>query len=154
MWRFQRRMINRLLSLRVVPKFHSLQEHQAQLLLQRLLNLTNHPKPFEGVKQEIFYTMATSMFKLAYGYDLRGKDDTFLRESTLALCNGFRAVMFANFYVNFIPALIYVPEWLPGAGWKRKLRSWRAQKIQAISAPYEWVKKRVVCMRIVWRFIG
>ncbi|CUA73057.1 Cytochrome P450 2J6 [Rhizoctonia solani] len=87
--------------------------------------------------------MATSMFKLAYGYDLQGKEDPFLRESTLTLYNGFRAVMFANFYVNFIPALIYIPEWVPGAGWKRKLREWRAQKEQAISAPYNWVKERV-----------
>ncbi|CAE6457244.1 unnamed protein product [Rhizoctonia solani] len=142
-WRFQRRMLNGLLNSKAVPKFHGLQEHQARFLLQRLLDLVDHPQPFEGMKKEIFYTMATSMFKLAYGYDLQGKEDPFLRESTLTLYNGFRAVMFGNFYVNFIPALMYIPEWVPGAGWKRKLREWRAQKEQAISAPYNWVKERV-----------
>ncbi|EUC58425.1 cytochrome P450 family protein [Rhizoctonia solani AG-3 Rhs1AP] len=146
-WRFQRRMLNGLLNLKAVPKFHNLQEHHARCLLQRLLELTHHPQQFEGVKKEIFYllesTMASPMFKLAYGYDLQGKDDSFLREATLTLYNGFRAVMFANFYVNFIPALMYVPGWFPGAGWKRKLRAWRAQKDQAISAPYNWVKERV-----------
>ncbi|KAH7335791.1 cytochrome P450 [Rhizoctonia solani] len=144
LWRFQRRMLNALLSSKAVPNFHSLQEHQARSLLQRLLGLTEHPQPFEGMKQEIFYTMATSMFKLAYGYDLQGKDDPFLREATLTLYHGFRAVMFANFYVNFIPALMYVPEWFPGADWKRTLREWRAQKVKALRAPYEWVKERVV----------
>ncbi|KAJ1300416.1 hypothetical protein OPQ81_005236 [Rhizoctonia solani] len=141
--RSQRRMLNGLLSLKAVPKFHGLQEHQARLLLRRLLHLFDHPQPFEGVKNEIFYTIATSMFKLAYGYDLQGKDDTILREATITLYNAFRAVMFANFYVNFIPALIYVPAWFPGAGWKRTIRAWRIQKIRALSAPYQWVKARV-----------
>ncbi|CAE6527288.1 unnamed protein product [Rhizoctonia solani] len=142
-WRFQRRMLNGLLNLKVVPKFHSLQEQQAGRFLQRLLDLTDNPHPFEGIKKEIFYTTATSMFKLAYGYDLQGKEDPFLREATLTLYNGFRAVMLANFYVNFIPALMYVPEWFPGAGWKRQLREWRAQKILALNAPYKWVQERV-----------
>jgi hypothetical protein len=38
---------------------------------------------------------------------------------------------------------MYVPEWFPGAGWKRTLRKWRAEKIRAMSGPYEWVKARL-----------
>ncbi|CAE7116602.1 unnamed protein product [Rhizoctonia solani] len=142
-WRFHRRVMNGILNVKAVTKFHGQQELQARLLLQRLLDLTNHPQPFEGVKKELFYTMAASMFEIAYGYHLQGKDDHILVESELAFHNGFRAAMFANFYVNIIPALMYVPEWFPGAGWKRKLRSWRAQKVRAMSAPYEWVKAKV-----------
>ncbi|CUA77865.1 Cytochrome P450 1A1 [Rhizoctonia solani] len=142
-WRFHRRVLNGVLNVKAVTRFHGQQELQARLLLQRLLDLTGHPRPFEGVKKEFFYTMAVSMFEMAYGYRLQGKDDPILVESEKAFHNGFCAVMFANFYVNIIPALMYVPEWFPGAGWKRKIRSWKAQKVQAMSAPYEWVKAKV-----------
>ncbi|CAE6519381.1 unnamed protein product [Rhizoctonia solani] len=142
-WRFHRRVLNGVLNVKAVARFHGQQELQARLLLQRLLDLTGHPRPFEGVKKEFFYTMAVSMFEMAYGYRLQGKDDPILVESEKALHNGFCAAMFANFYVNIIPALMYVPEWFPGAGWKRKIRSWKTQKVRAMSAPYEWVKSKV-----------
>ncbi|KEP50811.1 cytochrome P450 family protein [Rhizoctonia solani 123E] len=142
-WRFQRRALNGILNVKSVTQFHGQQELQARFLLQRLLDLVDHPKPFEGLKKEFFYTMAVSMFEMAYGYHLQGKEDPILVESELALHNGFCAAMFANFYVNVIPALMYVPEWFPGAEWKRKIRSWKGQKIRAMSAPYEWVKAQV-----------
>ncbi|KAJ1299779.1 hypothetical protein OPQ81_011995 [Rhizoctonia solani] len=142
-WRFHRRILNGILNIKAVAKFHSNQELQARLLLQRLLDLTDSSQPFQGAKAELFYTMAVSMFDMAFGYQLQGKDDPFLREAELAFHNGFRAAMFANFYVNFFPALMYVPEWLPGASWKRTLREWRTQKNQAMRGPYEWVKARV-----------
>ncbi|CAE6528036.1 unnamed protein product [Rhizoctonia solani] len=142
-WRFHRRVLNGILNVKAVTRFHGQQELQARLLLQRLLDLADHSQPFGGVRKEFFYTMAISMFEMAYGYHLQGKYDPILVELELALHNGFRAAMFANFYVNIIPALMYVPEWLPGAGWKRKILSWKAQKIRALSAPYEWVKARV-----------
>ncbi|CAE6334334.1 unnamed protein product [Rhizoctonia solani] len=142
-WRFHRRVLNGLLNIKTVVKFHANQEHQARLLIQRLLDLTDHSRPFEGVKEELFYTMAVSMFEMAFGYPVQGKNDSFLREAEQAFHNGFRAAMFANFYVNIFPALMYVPEWFPGAGWKRTLRKWRAEKIRAMSGPYEWVKARL-----------
>ncbi|CEL61553.1 hypothetical protein RSOLAG1IB_10116 [Rhizoctonia solani AG-1 IB] len=142
-WRFHRRVLNGLLNIKTVVKFHANQEHQARLLIQRLLDLTDHSKPFEGVKEELFYTMAVSMFEMAFGYQIQGKNDPFLREAEQAFHNGFRAAMFANFYVNIFPALMYVPEWFPGAGWKRTLRKWKAEKIRAMSGPYEWVKARL-----------
>ncbi|CCO35866.1 O-methylsterigmatocystin oxidoreductase Short=OMST oxidoreductase [Rhizoctonia solani AG-1 IB] len=95
------------------------------------------------IKEELFYTMAVSMFEMAFGYQIQGKNDPFLRETEQAFHNGFRAAMFANFYVNIFPALMYVPEWFPGAGWKRTLRKWKAEKIRAMSGPYEWVKARL-----------
>ncbi|CCO35967.1 O-methylsterigmatocystin oxidoreductase Short=OMST oxidoreductase [Rhizoctonia solani AG-1 IB] len=134
-WRFHRRVLNGLLNIKTVVKFHANQEHQARLLIQRLLDLTDHSKPFEGVKEELFYTMAVSMFEMAFGYQIQGKNDPFLREAEQAFHNGFRAAMFANFYVNIFPALMYVPEWFPGAGWKRTLRKWKAEKIRAMSGP-------------------
>jgi hypothetical protein len=40
--------------------------------------------------------MAVSMFEMAFGYQIQGKNDPFLREAEQAFHNGFRAAMFAS----------------------------------------------------------
>jgi hypothetical protein len=39
-----------------------------------------------------------------------------------------RYLIISDFVVNSIPALRYVPEWFPGAGWKREASKWRKEK--------------------------
>lgn len=48
------------------------------------------------------------------------------------------------FLVNFIPALKYLPDWLPGMSWKRVINGWRAHKDYIASAPYNWTKEQMV----------
>ncbi|KAG9090340.1 hypothetical protein FS749_000640, partial [Ceratobasidium sp. UAMH 11750] len=50
----------------------------------------------------------------------------------------------SNFLVNIIPALAYVPEWFPGAGWKRTACEWREQKDRTIDGIFNWAKEQVV----------
>jgi hypothetical protein len=52
-WRHHRRMMNNWLNARAATQFHKLQEHQAQTLLRRLLDVSNSPAPFEKVKDEL-----------------------------------------------------------------------------------------------------
>ncbi|QRV84098.1 cytochrome P450 family protein [Ceratobasidium sp. AG-Ba] len=49
----------------------------------------------------------------------------------------------ANFAVNFIPWLKYIPEWVPGTGWKNKVREWRHQRDTMVEEPYEWAKSQI-----------
>jgi hypothetical protein len=53
-WRNYRRIMNNWLNRRDVVQFGVLQERQARLLLQRLLNITSHPQPFRLVRDELF----------------------------------------------------------------------------------------------------
>jgi hypothetical protein len=50
--------------------------------------------------------------------------------------------------VNFIPALKYVPEWLPGTSWRRVINEWREHKEYITSAPYTWIKEQIVSLRV------
>lgn len=38
----------------------------------------------------------------------------------------------------------HVPEWFPGAGFKKKAREWRKLSEAMINEPYEMVKEKVV----------
>ncbi|GAB1519143.1 hypothetical protein RhiTH_002209 [Rhizoctonia solani] len=136
------------------------QERQARLLVQELAALSGSPQPFAEVKHELLYTMASSMFQLVYGYELQGKRDMYLEKARTITDNANGAAMFTSkssdlaslsswltthtdFLVNIFPVLVHVPDWLPGAGWKRTAREWRSLKEEAINSPYEWTKAQV-----------
>ncbi|CAE6467599.1 unnamed protein product [Rhizoctonia solani] len=142
-WRYYRRTMNNWLNIRAVDEFNDLQERQAHSLLQRLLNATKRAQPFECAKEEIFFSMGSSMLQLAYGYKPQNPQDPFFKEVVLAFHNAALAGMQTNFLVNAFPALLYVPDWFPGTGWKRIAREWGVQQDKAKTKPFEWVKDQV-----------
>ncbi|EUC55069.1 cytochrome P450 family protein [Rhizoctonia solani AG-3 Rhs1AP] len=142
-WRHHRRMMNKWLNVREASGFHKLQESKARTLLQRLLRISTETHIFDQVKDELFFTMGSSIFQASYGYTAQEKDDPFLQAGHELIDHGTDAVMVTNFFVNIIPALNLVPEWFPGAGWKRTIRKWRKQKEYAQSAPYQWTQNQV-----------
>ncbi|KAB5591991.1 Cytochrome P450 family protein [Ceratobasidium theobromae] len=142
-WRHYRRLMNNWLNSRAVGQFNKLQENQTRLLLKRLLELSSLPAPFEQVRHEFFFTMASSMFQLGYGYTLQGDQDPFFLRAQSAIDQVTEAGMFTNFFVNILPILNRVPDWFPGTGWKQTARTWRANKERAVDEPYEWTKAQV-----------
>ncbi|CAE6442908.1 unnamed protein product [Rhizoctonia solani] len=144
LWRHYRRMMNNWLNGRAVAQFDDLQERQARLLLYQLLGIMNHKQPFKHIKDEFFFTMGSLMFQLAYGYKPQDPQDRFFKEAKLAFHNVMSAAMQTNFFVNTFPALLYVPDWFPGTGWKRTGREYGTQQDKAKTGPYEWVRAQVV----------
>ena len=39
----------------------------------------------------------------------------------------------------------YIPEWFPGAGFKRTARKWKEQVQEMVDQPHQWVKEQMVC---------
>ncbi|CAE6449097.1 unnamed protein product [Rhizoctonia solani] len=143
LWRRQRRRINNWLNLRAVRQFDSLQEDMVKRLLSRLLDVSRNLEPFEEIKNQFFFAMGSATFQLAYGYHLKNDRDPFFLDAVQASHHIFNATIMSNFLVNVFPALTYVPDWFPGAGWKRTAREWREHKNHAVDAPYEWMKRQV-----------
>ncbi|OJA19249.1 hypothetical protein AZE42_05983 [Rhizopogon vesiculosus] len=46
--------------------------------------------------------------------------------------------------VDIIPSLAKVPEWFPGAGFKRLAREWKQTVEEMVSAPHQFVKDQMV----------
>ncbi|KAG9088142.1 hypothetical protein FRC06_002218, partial [Ceratobasidium sp. 370] len=160
-WRMYRRLIHPWLHKQAADAFHASQELQARLLLQRLLQAS----PFLGTSNElevelyrldarsiqgnkanqsrIRRTVAATIMRSIYGYKIRSSDDPVMLDLKVAADNGTKAALPSNFLVNLFPTLLYVPEWFPGAGWKRIGREWRLQKEHAIDTAYEWTKSQI-----------
>ncbi|CAE6417514.1 unnamed protein product [Rhizoctonia solani] len=142
-WCQSRRVTNDMLNSRVIVRYHELLVNQANSLLQHLLDISDDTPIFDQVKDVVFFTTASSLFQLSYGYHFKSNKDPFFVEAKIAMDNICEASMYTNFLVNLLPALSYLPEWLPGMSWKRMAKQWRLQKDNAITAPYEWTKSQV-----------
>ncbi|KAH7337616.1 cytochrome P450 [Rhizoctonia solani] len=141
-WRHQRCMLNKWLNVRAVSQFDGLLEHQTTLLLQCLLSQSEHPRPFEMVKQEFFFAMGSAMLKLGYGYQLESKDDRVFQEAQLVVTRIVKSLNPTAFAVNLFPFLTHAPSWFPGTGWKRIAREWREHKEKVYKSLYEWTKSQ------------
>ncbi|KAJ1300391.1 hypothetical protein OPQ81_005210 [Rhizoctonia solani] len=142
-WRHQRRMMNKWLNVREVSQFYKMLEDRTRFLLQHLLAISTETHPFDGVKDGFFFAMGSSIFQMAYGYTLQGKSDPFFKAAHDVDDDALKALMVTNYYVNVFPILKHVPEWVPGAGWKRSVRELREHKEYALDAPFRWTQNQV-----------
>ena len=54
------------------------------------------------------------------------------------------ALIPGTFLVDMIPVLKYVPDWLPGASFKRMAKKWRRLALAMRDIPYESAKQEIV----------
>ncbi|KAF8676962.1 cytochrome P450 [Rhizoctonia solani] len=141
-WQKNRRLIHPWLHKKAAETFHDSQQEQARLLLQRLL-VHNGNVDSEWLYGEFFLTLAGTLMRSIYGYKLENMQDPFVIEAQKAVDRISQAAMPTNFLVNLFPSLVYVPEWFPGAGWKRTAREWREQHRKVVREAFEWTKKRI-----------
>ncbi|CAE6443343.1 O-methylsterigmatocystin oxidoreductase Short=OMST oxidoreductase [Rhizoctonia solani AG-1 IB] len=153
-WRHYRRLFNNWFNARTVPQFHEIQQNQARSLLRRLLTVSKEEYPFPQVRHEFFFTLASTMFQVGYGYRLKGLNDPFFENARQTIHNFTEAAMFTNFFVNIFPMMIHIPDWLPGTGWKRTGKEWRRIKEKAMDGPFEWTKAQVAAGTAEYSIVG
>ncbi|KAH7325293.1 cytochrome P450 [Rhizoctonia solani] len=142
-WKKTRRLIHPWLHKKASESFHDSQQEQARLLLKRLLRSTDDVDS-EWIYGEFFLALAGTLMHSIYGYKLESMEDPFVIEAHKAVDRISKAAMPTNFLVNLFPSLVYVPEWFPGAGWKRTAREWREQQRKAVRDSFDWTKTRIV----------
>ena len=49
-----------------------------------------------------------------------------------------------RFLVDVFPWLRFIPEWFPGAGWKKTAREWRQLSERMYDIGYEWTLEQIV----------
>ncbi|KAJ7607903.1 cytochrome P450 [Roridomyces roridus] len=136
-WRAHRRLFQNTFQADAIKKFHSTELLSAHLLLRRILD-----DP-ENVLLHLRQMAAEIVMSAAYGIDVLPVNDPYVDLAEAATDPMTRAVVPGAFLVDLIPLLRYIPEWFPGAGFKRKAREWKtlAQKMQEV--PFEETKRRI-----------
>jgi hypothetical protein len=81
---------------------------------------------------------------MAYGLPIKSSNDPFVRLCQQAQATLGEAALPGAFLVNVLPALKHVPEFVPGAGFKKQARVWRKLQEDMLNVPFHETMKNIV----------
>ncbi|THU90783.1 cytochrome P450 [Dendrothele bispora CBS 962.96] len=87
------------------------------------------------------HMVGTIILSTAYGIDVQPRDDPYVNVSEKSVDAVGRAADDTSYLVNQIPALKYIPDWFPGARFKRQAKQWRECAEVVQSLPMKFVKE-------------
>lgn len=82
---------------------------------------------------------------LTYGLPVERTNDPSVNDMINCFRDLIEAGSIDNHLVNILPFLKYIPEWMPGAGFKSDARKIRAELDRLLDEPYNKVLKNMVC---------
>ncbi|KAF8648401.1 hypothetical protein AX16_006310 [Volvariella volvacea WC 439] len=128
-------------------KYDHIEEEECQKFARRLLF-----KP-EGFLTHVEYFAAAVIMRVAYGYQVKEYDDPYVDLVQAAVKKFSSITTPGRFLVELIPALRYVPDWFPGAEFKKVARE-HAKLIQrTANEPFNWTKSQME-IRAVHSFVS
>ncbi|EKM75591.1 hypothetical protein AGABI1DRAFT_79751 [Agaricus bisporus var. burnettii JB137-S8] len=132
-WRNRRRIFQRYFSPKNMSKE---QDRQLEFIRKGLLpNLLESPQNFSHELTIFFSCLGGMITSSVYGIPVKRSSDPNVecQEHTFLVSEGSTT---GRFLVDLIPALKYVPEWMPGAGFKTIAREWSFMVNKVISDMY------------------
>jgi len=86
---------------------------------------------------------AAAILRVTHGLEIRENNDPFIQLADDGVRSFAAAAIPGSFFVDWIPALRFIPEWFPGAGFKRQAREWREVTEAVQKEPFErWSKEK------------
>jgi hypothetical protein len=89
------------------------------------------------------------IMSIVYGIEVLPKGDPYIATAEKGVETIAAGALPGAFLVDTIPALKYIPEWMPFAGFKRKAREWRKIALMTANMPFEATKQNIVSEIIV-----
>jgi len=86
---------------------------------------------------------ASLILKIAFGYDVSGINDRFIQLSEETITLGSLTGAPGRWLVDSWPILRFLPEWMPGADFKRKAKEWGQRMYNQSLIPHEYVKEQM-----------
>ncbi|KAK7688867.1 hypothetical protein QCA50_007556 [Cerrena zonata] len=124
-WRQRRKTFHHYYSAAAVEKYEGIILDNVQRFLVRL---RNHPENFFGHARFVFAAM---LLNVTYGITIEDESNEHLIAAE-AWQHGFnQAILPGRFWVDYFPILKYIPEWFPGAAFKRSAAKWRENMYKA-----------------------
>ncbi|KAI0319837.1 cytochrome P450 [Amylostereum chailletii] len=134
-WRDYRKVFQHYFN--ITAEHRPIQLAVAEDLLQRL-----HRDPTRIAHHLKHYTAAV-IIKRVYGYEIQAENDPYVKLVDEASQSTSLANLQGAFVVEFLPSLKHIPEWFPGAGFKRQAKEWRKLARAIIEVPFALVKKEL-----------
>ncbi|KAI5831456.1 cytochrome P450 [Schizophyllum commune Tattone D] len=135
-WRRHRRVFRQQFGPPAAKALWPTQLSEAHALLRRLLATPSS----ESLDENLRHNAASVIMNVIYGISLEDEDDRYVRFAERALDGMAQAARPGAFFVDVIPWLRYVPQWLlPGGGFQKKARVWKENVTAMRDAPFDHV---------------
>jgi cytochrome P450 len=119
-----------------MKSFHPVEELETHRFLKRLLS---RPAEFSD---HIRKTAGAIILRISHGYEVNEGTDPFVTLADKAT-EQFALSTTPGFLVNLVPSLRHIPDWFPGASFKKTAKEWSATLNQMVDQPYNFVKKQI-----------
>ncbi|KAI0938473.1 hypothetical protein AcV5_000150 [Taiwanofungus camphoratus] len=137
-FREYRRLFSQLIgSRKMVASYAQHMEAETSRFLARLLR-----QPDQLAKQ-VRKTAGGIILKMSHGYQVQEGEDPVVNIVDKAVEQFSLATAPGAFLVDVLPILEYVPSWMPGAGWKKKVEVWAKALDAMCDIPYDFVKNQM-----------
>ncbi|KAF9016760.1 cytochrome P450 [Hymenopellis radicata] len=136
-WRALRRLFQQEFHPGAAQRYRPTELRATHGLLRRLLD---DPEDFY---LHIRHLAGATILGIAYGLDVLPKNDPYIQVAEAGLQSLAQAAAPGAFLVDALPILKYVPEWFPGAGFKRKAKVWRGYAMTMRNMPWAAAKQRI-----------
>lgn len=137
-WRLHRRNFHQQLNRNAVSQYHPVMYEERDVLLRML---SAHPEDFHKHMETFFGTI---IMRTAYGFEDAGHNTSLMHNAEKLIVAFGAARIPGRFLVNTFPILQHVPEWFPGAGFKRYFRELAEMSRRTVQIPFSDVQERLV----------
>ncbi|KZV94637.1 cytochrome P450, partial [Exidia glandulosa HHB12029] len=136
-WRAHRRILHHYL--------HEAKEYRhvhARAVVQMLQAFLHTPEDFY---QHVRRWAAASTLPISHGIDVTVDEtgDHWIKLADEAIDTIAAAGLPGTWAVDWVPALKYLPEWIPGAGFQRKAKEWSKLAVQMRDATFDLVQSQI-----------
>ncbi|PFH47986.1 hypothetical protein AMATHDRAFT_6246 [Amanita thiersii Skay4041] len=136
-WRAQRKLMHHSFHPTAARNFRPHSLKSAHTFLRRMLT-----RP-DDTLENLRYMAGETVMSIAYGLDILPENDPYIELSEKGVFPLMIAAVPGAFLVDTMPILKYVPEWFPGAGFKKKAREWKRLALEMVNEPYNVAKKNM-----------
>ncbi|PFH48298.1 hypothetical protein AMATHDRAFT_65777 [Amanita thiersii Skay4041] len=136
-WRAERRLAHQSFHSSAAKRFRPYSLKAAHGYLRRMLDHS------EEIVESLHYMTGEIVLSITYGLDILPHDDPYINLVVDAVIPALIACVPGSYLVDFLPILRHVPEWMPGAGFKRKAKEWRKLAMRMLDEPYKVAKTQM-----------
>ncbi|KAK0434405.1 cytochrome P450 [Desarmillaria tabescens] len=97
----------------------------------------------EGLSEHIRKTAGSIILQISHGYVTQEDNDPFIELAERTMNQFSLSTASGGFLANLIPILTHIPDWFPGAGFKRTAREWASTLNEFVEKPYNYVKQEM-----------
>ncbi|KAL6802250.1 cytochrome P450 [Trichoderma sp. SZMC 28012] len=138
-FRLQRKLLHQQIGTkRLASQYTDIQDVEVKRFLLRLLN--DPDNLFNHIRSEA----AAVILKVTYGYSIEShKPDALVKLIEAVTEQSGQALLPFRLIVDLIPSLQRLPEWFPGAGFKRQAREAKVNLDASADVPFDFVKEQM-----------